>query len=105
MDGVEDVGRRVIHGSFAVPLDVSVPPDRAFAAYAIASVRRRWFRIPSDPASRRQVPRCRAGTSAYRCPDCARTRTTPTCWSSGSLVAPGSTGRSCRWYRHRTRPA
>ena len=61
MDAVEDIGRRVIHGSFAVPLDVSVPPDRVFAAYADASVRRRWFRIPSDPASRHYELDFRAG--------------------------------------------
>ena len=39
-----------MHGSFAVERDLAAPPPLVFAAYADVSVRRRWFRIPGDPA-------------------------------------------------------
>lgn len=40
---------RVIHGSFALPIDLTAPPARVYAAYAELDQRRRWFRIPSTP--------------------------------------------------------
>jgi uncharacterized protein YndB with AHSA1/START domain len=44
------LGQVPIHGSFAVERDLAASPDRVFSAYADVSVRRRWFRIPGDPA-------------------------------------------------------
>jgi uncharacterized protein YndB with AHSA1/START domain len=37
-------------GSFTVERDLAASPDRVFAAYAEPARRRRWFRIPGDPA-------------------------------------------------------
>jgi uncharacterized protein YndB with AHSA1/START domain len=37
-------------GSFTVERDLAASPDRVFAAYAEPAQRRRWFRIPGDPA-------------------------------------------------------
>ena len=42
-----------LHGPFTVERDLAEPPDRvyaAYAAYADFAVRRRWFRMPGDPA-------------------------------------------------------
>lgn len=39
-----------IHGSFTVERDLAASPDRVYAAYADVAVRRRWFRMPGDPA-------------------------------------------------------
>lgn len=44
------VGQVPLHGSFAVERDLAASPDLVFSAYADVSVRRRWFRIPGDPA-------------------------------------------------------
>jgi uncharacterized protein YndB with AHSA1/START domain len=44
-------GQQVIHGSFTLPLDLAVPPDRVFAAFAEPSLRKQWFRIPSEPGA------------------------------------------------------
>jgi uncharacterized protein YndB with AHSA1/START domain len=43
----------VIHGSFALPLDLGVPPGRVYAAYSDPAQRSRWFRIPSEPGQSR----------------------------------------------------
>ena len=40
----------VIHGTFTVERDLAASPDRVYAAYADRAVRRRWFRMPGDPA-------------------------------------------------------
>lgn len=39
-----------LHGSFTVQRDLAAPPERVYAAYGDAAVRRRWFRMPGDPA-------------------------------------------------------
>lgn len=39
-----------IHGSFTVERDLAASPGRLYVAYADVSVRRRWFRMPGDPA-------------------------------------------------------
>jgi uncharacterized protein YndB with AHSA1/START domain len=44
------VRQGVLHGSFTVERDLAASPERVFAAYADVSVRRRWFRMPGDPA-------------------------------------------------------
>jgi uncharacterized protein YndB with AHSA1/START domain len=44
-------GQQVIHGSFTLPLDLAVPPDRVFAAFSEPSLRKQWFRIPSEPGA------------------------------------------------------
>jgi uncharacterized protein YndB with AHSA1/START domain len=38
------------HGSFTHTRSLAAPPDRVFTAYSDLAVRRRWFRIPGDPA-------------------------------------------------------
>ena len=43
--------RHVIHGSFTLPLDLAVPPDRVFTAFSDLPLRKRWFRIPSEPGA------------------------------------------------------
>jgi uncharacterized protein YndB with AHSA1/START domain len=40
----------VIHGTFTVQRDLAAPPDVVYAAYGDFPVRRRWFRMPGDPA-------------------------------------------------------
>ncbi len=40
----------MLHGSFTVARDLAVSPERVFSAYADVAVRRRWFRMPGDPA-------------------------------------------------------
>ena len=40
----------VLHGSFSVERDLAASPGRVFSAYADFPVRRRWFRMPGDPA-------------------------------------------------------
>ena len=42
--------QEVLHGSFTVERDLAAPPDRVFSAYSDFAVRRRWFRMPGDPA-------------------------------------------------------
>jgi uncharacterized protein YndB with AHSA1/START domain len=42
------LGRATIHGSFTVERDLATSPDLVYAAYADATVRRRWFRMPGD---------------------------------------------------------
>ena len=42
--------QEVLHGSFTVERDLPASPDRVFSAYADFAVRRRWFRMPGDPA-------------------------------------------------------
>ena len=42
--------QEVLHGSFTVERDLPAPPDRVFSAYADFAVRRRWCRMPGDPA-------------------------------------------------------
>jgi uncharacterized protein YndB with AHSA1/START domain len=44
------VRQAVLHGSFTVERDLAASPERVFSAYADFSVRRRWFRMPGDPA-------------------------------------------------------
>jgi uncharacterized protein YndB with AHSA1/START domain len=44
------VRQPTLHGTFAVERDLSASPDRVFSAYADFSLRRRWFRMPGDPA-------------------------------------------------------
>jgi uncharacterized protein YndB with AHSA1/START domain len=39
-----------IHGSVTVVRDLAASPDVVYAAYGVAAVRRRWFRMPGDPA-------------------------------------------------------
>ena len=34
-----------------MPLDLAVPPDRVFAAFTDPSLRKRWFRVPSEPGA------------------------------------------------------
>jgi uncharacterized protein YndB with AHSA1/START domain len=34
-----------------LPLDLAVPPDRVFAAFSDPSLRKRWFRVPSEPGA------------------------------------------------------
>jgi uncharacterized protein YndB with AHSA1/START domain len=48
---VRDVlGRAALHGTFAVERDLAASPAAVYAAYADVTVRRRWFRMPGDPA-------------------------------------------------------
>jgi uncharacterized protein YndB with AHSA1/START domain len=42
--------QEVLHGTFTVERDLAAPPGAVYAAYADAAVRRRWFRMPGDPA-------------------------------------------------------
>lgn len=44
------LGRATLHGTFAVERDLAASPDAVYAAYADVAVRRRWFRMPGDPA-------------------------------------------------------
>ena len=44
------VRQAVLHGSFTVERDLAASPDRVYAAYSDFAVRRRWFRMPGDPA-------------------------------------------------------
>jgi uncharacterized protein YndB with AHSA1/START domain len=44
------LSRVALHGSFTVERDLAASPDRVYAAYADFAVRRRWFRMPGDPA-------------------------------------------------------
>jgi uncharacterized protein YndB with AHSA1/START domain len=37
-------------GSFTVERSLAAPPDQVFAAYAEPPLRRRWLRLPGDPA-------------------------------------------------------
>jgi uncharacterized protein YndB with AHSA1/START domain len=61
-DGPETaVGQAVLHGSFSVERDLAASPDRVFAAYADFEVRRRWFRMPGDPARGRHELDFRVG--------------------------------------------
>lgn len=39
----------VLHGSFAVRVELKVPPRRVFDGYAAPDIRRRWFRMPGAP--------------------------------------------------------
>jgi uncharacterized protein YndB with AHSA1/START domain len=39
-----------IHGRFTVERDLAASPDLVYAAYGDATVRRRWFQLPGDPA-------------------------------------------------------
>lgn len=40
-----------LHGSFTVELDLAAPRPRVFQAFADASVRRSWFRLPGRSAT------------------------------------------------------
>jgi uncharacterized protein YndB with AHSA1/START domain len=51
----------MLHGSFTVERDLAAPPARVFSAYADVSVRRRWFRMPGDPARGRHELDFRVG--------------------------------------------
>ncbi|MCU1495438.1 MAG: hypothetical protein JWO62_3202 [Acidimicrobiaceae bacterium] len=42
----------VVHGSFAVALDLSVLPSEIFSAYSELALRQRWFRLPGDSGTR-----------------------------------------------------
>jgi uncharacterized protein YndB with AHSA1/START domain len=44
------VRQPALHGSFTVERELPASPDRVYAAYADVAVRRRWFRMPGDPA-------------------------------------------------------
>ncbi len=55
------VRQAVIHGSFTVERDLAASPERVFSAYADFSVRRRWFRMPGDPARGRHELDFRVG--------------------------------------------
>jgi uncharacterized protein YndB with AHSA1/START domain len=44
------LGQATLHGSFTVERDLAASPDLVYAAYADATVRRRWFRMPGDPS-------------------------------------------------------
>jgi len=44
------IGRAAIHGAFTVERELAASPDAVYAAYADVAVRRRWFRMPGDPA-------------------------------------------------------
>jgi uncharacterized protein YndB with AHSA1/START domain len=41
--------RHVLHGSFSLDRSIAAPPRRVFRAFSELSLRRRWFRIPSQP--------------------------------------------------------
>jgi uncharacterized protein YndB with AHSA1/START domain len=43
--------RGVIHGSFTVVRRLAAPPGRVFAAFSDFSLRKRWFRIPTEPGT------------------------------------------------------
>jgi uncharacterized protein YndB with AHSA1/START domain len=45
-------GQPALTGSFSVERSLAAPPERVFAAYAEPELRRRWLRIPGDPARR-----------------------------------------------------
>jgi uncharacterized protein YndB with AHSA1/START domain len=55
------VRQAVLHGSFSVERDLAASPGRVFSAYADFSVRRRWFRMPGDPARGRHELDFRVG--------------------------------------------
>jgi uncharacterized protein YndB with AHSA1/START domain len=55
------VRQPVLHGSFTVERDLAASPDAVYAAYADAAVRRRWFRMPGDPARGRHELDFRVG--------------------------------------------
>jgi uncharacterized protein YndB with AHSA1/START domain len=40
-----------VHGSLTVTRTLAAPSSRVFAAFADLSLRRRWFRIPSEPGT------------------------------------------------------
>jgi uncharacterized protein YndB with AHSA1/START domain len=44
-------GQPALTGVFSVERSLAAPPERVFAAYAEPELRRRWLRIPGDPAS------------------------------------------------------
>jgi uncharacterized protein YndB with AHSA1/START domain len=48
-------------GSFTVERSFDPPPELVYAAYADATVRRRWFRIPGSPADARHELDFRVG--------------------------------------------
>ena len=54
----------VRHGSFSVPIELSVPPRDAFAAFADPAVRTRWFRLPGRRGSYELDFRVGGGESA-----------------------------------------
>lgn len=53
--------RPPVHGSFTLTYDLAASPGEVFAAFAEPSLRTRWFRIPSDPASAHHELDFRAG--------------------------------------------
>lgn len=55
------LGQAAIHGSFTVERDLAVSRNLVYAAYADASVRRRWFRMPGDPSRARHELDFRVG--------------------------------------------
>ena len=44
------VRQPTLHGTFTVERNLAASPDAVYAAYADFAVRRRWFRMPGDPA-------------------------------------------------------
>jgi uncharacterized protein YndB with AHSA1/START domain len=59
--GGPGVRQAVLHGSFSVERDLAASPGRVFSAYADFSLRRRWFRMPGDPARGRHELDFRVG--------------------------------------------
>jgi uncharacterized protein YndB with AHSA1/START domain len=54
----------VRHDTFTISRHLDAPPDRAFAAFADTTVRRRWFRLPGSGASYEQDFRVGGGETA-----------------------------------------